>query len=56
MAEWLAEHWAEIGVALLGLHTLAKAIAAATETKKDDEWVAAIGAFLAYLFVGKRPS
>lgn len=47
-------HWVEIGVITFAVHTLLKAIADVTETKKDDAIVAKIGAVLGYIFTGKR--
>lgn len=54
MVDWIKSNWPAIGVILLALHTLLKAIADVTKTKKDDEFVAKIGAVIGYLF-GKRP-
>ena len=52
--DWIQTHWMEIGVIALAAHTLLKAIADVTKTKKDDAVVAKIGAIIGYLF-GKRP-
>jgi len=55
MLQWVQENWVAIGVIALALHTLLKAIADVTKTKKDDEIIAKIGAVIGYLF-GKRPT
>jgi len=54
--EWVKNNWVQIGVVILALHTLLKAVADVTATKKDDAIVAKIGAIIGYLFGGKRPS
>ena len=51
--EWLQGHWVEIGVIAFAGHTLLKAIADVTKTKKDDAIVEKIGAVIGYFF-GKR--
>lgn len=53
--EWIQAHWAEIGVIVLALHTLLKAIARVTTTKKDDYFLEKVGAILKYFFAGKDP-
>jgi hypothetical protein len=52
--DWISTHWIEIGVIALAAHTLLKAIADVTTTKKDDAIVAKIGSIIGYFF-GKRP-
>ena len=52
--DWIQSNWAGIGVILIALHTLAKAIVRVTATKKDDKIVAQIGSIIGYLF-GKDP-
>lgn len=52
--EWLTQNWVGIGVIVFAVHTLLKAIARVTATKKDDALVAKIGSIIAYLF-GKDP-
>lgn len=47
-------NWAEIGVAVLALHTILKAVARVTETKKDDAFVEQLGSVIGYLF-GRDP-
>lgn len=51
--EWIQANWVQIGVIALGAHTLLKAIADVTKTKKDDAIVAKLGSIIGYLF-GKR--
>jgi len=53
--DWIKDNWIAIGVIALAVHTLLKAIARVTVTKKDDAIVAKIGAILGYLF-GKDPN
>lgn len=53
--DWIKANWVQIGVIVLAVHTLLKAIARVTKTKKDDIIVAKIGAVIGYLF-GKDPN
>lgn len=53
--DWLKENWQAVGVIVLALHTLLKAIARVTKTKVDDNIVAKIGAIIGYVF-GHDPS
>lgn len=53
--DWIQNNWVAIGVIALSAHTLLKAVADVTKTKKDDAIVAKIGAIVGYLF-GKRPN
>lgn len=55
MIDYIKNNWAEIGVIVLALHTLLKAIADVTTTKKDDAIVAKLGSIIGYFF-GKRPN
>lgn len=55
MLEYIKTHWAEIGVIVLTLHTLLKAIARMTKTSKDDEFLEKISKVIGYLF-GKDPN
>ena len=55
MFDWIKDNWVQMSVIAFGLHTLLKAIADVTKTKKDDALVAKLGAFIGYLF-GKRPA
>jgi len=48
--DWIRNNWAGIGVIVLSLHTLSKAIVRVTKTKKDDAFVAKVGSILGYLF------
>lgn len=52
--EWIKDNWQQLTVIILAAHTLLKAIARVTKTKKDDAIVAKIGAIIAYIF-GKDP-
>ena len=54
MITWIQTHWVEIGVIVLALHTLLKAIARVTKTQKDDAIVEKIGSIIGYFF-GKDP-
>ena len=61
IVNFLKDHWVEIGVALLGIHTLLKAIRDAidktpqTDDNAFEKFVSLSGKVLGYLF-GKRPT